>query len=400
MIRNWIFILALVAAGTLHAQNNFVTGKVIFINGEVDQGYVDDRFWKDSPEFIEYKNSHGEMTKLYPQHVREVTIESKAVYRSFLVNYDSSARKSNELSTGREPMYKRAYLFLKLLGEADIALLISTINGDERYFIQRDNEAEELVNHPFQNSLGGQEIKLQNRLYVKQLTEALAGCAHLNVDARLPYEEKHLKMLLSEYATCVGKEIKFYEKKEKSVIRKGVVSTLSYDLMIKNFKGGIGTGLGGFVTCYFPKRVYKYSLYGDLTYSHFGNQVWSGVDYVGFPYRETHKLRSIKSTITLRSRVSKKPALPHPGYAYIGTGCTVSFGLKDSYQRGKYSAQSAVPFMGVLANAGVYLNKNFILDLKIEKGTSISYGDYVIQDNRPPLSKGYYSFQCNLLVEF
>jgi hypothetical protein len=108
----------------------------------------------------------------------------------------------------------------------------------------------------------------------------------------------------------------------------------------------------------------------------------------------------MKLTVIKRWRLTKTPGLPRSGYTYIGAGAAVSFGLKDLYQRGPYVAQHANPFVGVIANCGIYLFKNVAIDMRFEQGSAITYADLIVQDNRPPQSKGYSSIQGSLLIEF
>ena len=395
-----IVAFIMLSHSSIIAQDNFVDGKIIFIDSKVIDAQINDQFWEKIPESFEYRSATGLKAIVFPKDVKEIRIGSKSIYRSFEFLYDSSSRIKNELTTSKEPSYKKAHLFLKVLVDSDIALLSARIQNVERYFIQHNNKLDELINHVFISYVNDQELKQENRLYVNQLSQAFALCTKISVNAKLEYNDIVLTKLFADYSACAGDQAKQYQKKEKPVILIGVVGAIAYDQMIHNFDGSFGFSLGGFVTIYMPHRIYKNSVYTELSYRMFGDQLWTGLDYVGLPYKETHQIRSIKLTSIIRKRLSIRPALPHSAYKYIGAGITTSFGLKDLYQRGPYSASTAVPFAGIVFNSGIYITKNISFDFRFERGSKIQYGDYVNQDNREPLSLGYYSFQGSLLLEF
>ena len=381
------------------AQQNFVPGNITLPSGEIVAGQINDLYWKATPDFIEFKNEKGDVVKYNSESILEFRIGQKSIYKSRLIDYDSSSRKSSELTLDKNPRFKRKHVFLKVLVDADKSLLV-WITKEDYFFYGSDGAVVELVSHPYETIIADHEIRLENKIYINQLRLIFSACSTITVPDKLLYNEKSLSDLFQKYATCTGQEARIYMKKEKVVVRKGIVGTLAYDEMLTGFKGGSGIGMGGFLSVYFPHRVYKYSLYSELVYRKFGDQLWLGVDYAGFPYKETHQIRSMKLTAIVRSHLNKIPGTPYSRYTYIGGGLTTSLGLADLYQRGPYVARSAGPFVGVVVNAGVYLTKNVALDLRLERGGSIYYSDFTSPDNRLPKSNGYFSVQGSLLIEF
>ena len=391
-----LLITPLLKAG---AQDNFVPGKVTLVNGEVLEGSINDRYWNETPISIQFKKSDGQLSTYYPGDVLEVRIENKSIYRSQLVQYDSSAVAVKTLTFDKNPAFKQKHVFLKLLVEADKSLLVYILKS-RHYFIQSGSQTNELINHPYRISIGEHVFATSNRLYLTQLREAFKDCAAIQVLDEITCSEKDLSDLFLKYASCHGVEGKHFTEKEKSLIRPGFVITTSKDVLRNNFVGSAGFGIGGFLSIYLPYKIYKYSLFTELVYRKFGDQSWTGLDYAGLPYKETHQLRSMKVTVMIRSRLSNRASAATTGMTYLGFGAACSMGLDDLYQRGPYVAKHAAPFVGLVGSGSIYLHKHVALEVRYEVGGGIDYNDYLIMDNRPPKSVGYSSLQGSLMIEF
>jgi hypothetical protein len=393
-----ILLFSLAPIISLFGQNNFVPGKITRLNGEVLDGSINDLYWDETPSSIQFKDNSGVVSTFYPREVLDFKIGEKAIYLSRLVEFDS-VFESKEIVNNKNPSFVKKHIFLKVLVKASKSLLVYAADVDH-FFIQYDDKVEALVSHHYNAKIGNDVIGMENKLYIIQLAKMFSDCATLPVTNKLSYKYEPLADLFSKYASCKGEEGKLFRKKEKTIVHAGLVGTVAHDQMIKGFTGGTGFGAGGFLNIYFPYKVYRHSLHAEMAYRMFGDQRWEGIDYAGFPYKETHQIRSMKLTIIKRWRLTKTPGLPRSGYTYIGAGAAGSFGLQSLYQRGPYVGRHANPFFGVIVNCGVYLFKNVAIDMRFEQGSAVTYADLEVQDNRLPQSKGYSSIQGSLLIEF
>ena len=392
-----LFLLAPVVSAL--CQENLTPGKVTLVSGENLEGMIDDRFWTTAPGSFGFVKSTGERVVFSPQDVIEIRIGEKSIYKSRLVEYDSVGIRPDEITEDRNPRYKQKHIFLKVIVAASKSLLIYNIEKDH-FFVDEGDHLYELVNHPYRARIGSNEARIDNRLFVGQLRALFHDCSTAEVPDNFPFTIRNLSELFLKYASCTGTAGTLYRKKDPSIVKIGLVGVLGYDEMRSDFKGGTGYGGGGYVATYFPYKIYKYSLYSELIYRRFGNQIWEGVDYANLPYRESHKIQSMKLTVMARSRLSKAPGPAYPGYTFIGIGVSGSFALPDLYQRVPYVATSAAPFVGLVFATGVYLNKHVACDLRYETGSQIYYNDFAPADNRLSKCTGYSSLQASLLIEF
>jgi hypothetical protein len=259
-----ILFLSLVPIVSLLAQDNFVSGKVTRLNGEVLSGSINDLYWDETPSSIQFKDNSGVVSKLYPQEVLGFQIGEKAIYLSRLVEFDS-VFESKDIVNNKNPSFVKKHVFLKMLVKASKSLLVYAADVDH-FFIQYDDKVETLVSHHYNAKIGNDVIGMENKLYIIQLAKIFSDCQALPVTNKLPYKYEPLADLFSKYAGCKGEEGKLFRKKEKTIIHMGLVGTAAHDQMIKDFTGGTGFGAGGFLNIYFPYKVYRHSLYAEMAY--------------------------------------------------------------------------------------------------------------------------------------
>ena len=250
------------------------------------------------------------------------------------------------------------------------------------------------MNHHFLANVGSSKLEMENKLYIPKLKEAFVDCGKIILSDKLAYTEKALSQLFMEYASCNEPAGKLYDKKEKIIVKKGIVGSVGFDHLRTNkdkFDGGIGYGIGMFINMLYPNKVYKNSFYSELIYRKFGDQTSTllGVN-------ETHHINSFKFSFIGRSRLQKLPI-----NAYLGMGFTTSLGLNDSVEEnGTTSKTKSSVFFAGIVNAGFFVTKNIAIDLRYEIGNGINYVSYKTADNFKTVASGHSSIQASIIVEF
>ncbi len=385
--------LAIISNG----QENYVVGTVTLLSGETISGQINDLFWRETPSSIKFKRDAVTIEEYTPTKLLGFSIGDKALYRSQLVDYDSTKNGKSDLTQVRTPAYKRAHLFLKVIVEAKKSLLVYEVYEQSHYFIQDGNVTVELVNHHYLANLGSGKLEMENKLYIPKLKEAFTDCSKVVVSDKLAYTEKGISQLFLEYASCNEPAGKLYDKKEKIIYIKGIVGSVGVDHLIngdkdsgKEFKGGIGFGFGGFINILYPNKVYRNSFYSEFVYRKFGDQTrtLSGV-------KETHQINSLKFSFIGRRRLFKLPM-----NSYIGMGFTTSLGLGDSVDKSGSSteAKSSIFWAGIV-NAGFFVSKNVAFDIRYERGNGINYNaGYNSSGTYQAIATGNSGIQASILV--
>lgn len=394
-----IFFVLLMASLSIisNGQENYVAGTVTLLSGETISGQINDLFWRETPSAIKFKRDAGTIEEYAPTELLGFSIGNKALYRSQLVDYDSTKNGKSDLTQIRTPAYKRAHLFLKVIVEAKKSLLVYEVYEQSHYFIQAENVTEELVNHHYLANLGSGKLEMENKLYIPRLKEAFADCDKVIISDKLAYSEKALSQLFLAYDSCKESIGKLYDKKEKIIYKKGLVGTVGFDHLIsggrngkEDFTGGIGYGFGGFINLQYPNKVYKNSFYSELTYRKLGDQTRtvSGV-------KETHHINSIKFSFIGRSRLFKLP-----GSTYIGMGFSTSMGLNDYVDKSgtKSEAKGSIFWAGIV-NAGFFVSKNVAFDIRYERGNGINYNSsFNASNNYQAVATGNSGIQASLIL--
>lgn len=76
-----LLALCMTITANLHAQENFVGGYIIDLEGKRIEGFIDDRYWTISPTTVQFKGD-GLLKDLKPTDILEFGVNSGVRYRS------------------------------------------------------------------------------------------------------------------------------------------------------------------------------------------------------------------------------------------------------------------------------------------------------------------------------
>lgn len=211
----------------LSAQNKYLTGNVITKKNDTLQGSILFKDWTSSPKFISFKNQQGAESTLDAKDVKSFTINDLNLH------YESHFAKINYVSlvpiSDISFLYSKidsSYFFFKVLISSSKINLYSYSDSskNDRYFIKKENDFNELVNYTFyRKSTENKVYEFKNQQYRKQLEDLCKDASQLK--AAIPaYEEGHLKRYLTKYNACFLEDnnIDFNSKKEYLHFRLGL----------------------------------------------------------------------------------------------------------------------------------------------------------------------------------
>lgn len=365
--RLFCLIIGLVVSSQLEAQENFVAGYIIDNEGQKIEGLVNDQLWTITPSVIQFQNQG--LKEYGPTDIREFGVENKFKYRSYLVTYDSSANLK-DLSRQFNPEFKTQYKFLRVVVDSKKSLLELGEARAVHYFIQVNNKIEELINHQFFAVENDLDIKRVNRSYIEQLRKHMNDCSEVRIDEHLLYSEKSLVNLFNKYNSCTSAESIVTFQKNKVLFKTGIVGLVAKDQMTRGYEGSIGYGAGLFLNVKFPHKIYKVSLYTELTYRKFKDQKVSPNTFSG--RTEKFDLNSLKATSMVRSKLGTT------GRYFVGAGGSFSFGLADEYRVTNTQtlvAQNAKSFASLILSIGADLGEICIVEMRYERGGGVNFND-------------------------
>ena len=354
------------------SQDNFVPGSVITLSGDTLKGMIRDDRWKSSPLEIQFKNGNGVLSSFKPNAIAGFIINDKSQYISREINIDSTSIKLDYLPDSGQPAWKKDRVFLKYIVNSNVSLFSYEANDRIHFFIRQNGVIEELINHRYRTIYKGQGIVADNKMFVEQLKRYFKDCSSIKVNES--YTEKSLTQLFVNYNQCTNHSSKIFSKKDKTILKVGVVAAVSYDKFnssYQDYKSAVGYGAGGFVNLMFPNKNYKSSVYSELIYRKTGRQNPKSKS------TEFYDIQSIQWTNIFRTRLLKSysPLL-------IGAGVSFSGGLADSYlfsgadpSRKPFSAQ-AILNTAIVGDVSFVISKHTLINFRYETGDAVTFKDY------------------------
>lgn len=217
------------------SQEKYAPGSVVTLQGDTVRGMVNIEPWSTNPKTFDFKSNDGAIKKYGPADVKSFTLSDK-VYRCYLVSYDSTEDRIKSLSTNRMPSFKTAHLFLRVvLGGRKSLLEYTDSNERVHFFIEFDNKAEELIDHPFVfRQKGSDPIRASSRQYLTQLQKYFADCADLKISNDLPYSKKELKVVFTQYHRSLRQPCRDFDK---------ILTPSVNDMAKTKYVGGYVSGL-------------------------------------------------------------------------------------------------------------------------------------------------------------
>ncbi len=274
MLKSITTLLAILFTLNSFAQITFDQGYFINDKDEKIDCWIKNVDWRNNPNKFQYKLSeNAESQTATIESVKEFGINNFSKYQRVTVEIDRSSKELPDMSTSRDPNFKKEQLFLKILVEGSAILFFYQEKNLKRYFIKTvDTEIEQLVYKKYKTF--EKQVK-ENRQYLVQLRDQLK-CKSTTTKKlkKLEYQKKPLVKMFEEYNQCVNVPFINYEKLNKRdlfnlSIRPGVqLNSLNMNLGGKDieFDKSLGFRIGLELEFILPFNQNKWSVFAEPTF--------------------------------------------------------------------------------------------------------------------------------------
>ncbi len=199
----------------MNAQILFEKGYFVDDNNQRIDCLIKNIDWKNNPIDFDYKlTSDGNVQKGTLQNVKEFGIEGEIKFVRAEVKIDRSSSVTANLTTTKEPIFKKELLFLKLMVSGKANLYEYEDGNLRRYFFSVDNNPiEQLVFKLFVSSDG---MLGRNNQFKQQIFLAMR-CSSIDkkIVEGLEYTKQSLNSFFVDYNTCNNVAVVNYNEKKK-----------------------------------------------------------------------------------------------------------------------------------------------------------------------------------------
>lgn len=281
--RKLLLIIAILAIKTSFAQNGFVPGYILKLNGDTLNGIINYSESMQKLDSVAFKEKESDISRNYGVLELKGFMEGGIIYRSAIVETETTSNYTDDLE---------AYSKLKI--EKDTAFLRTVIDGPKslyyctnrirknQYYIRTDSSYELLVYKRYlaeaKVNSNVVDIAKENNRYKGQLQVYLNDCGNITSKINTAeYKLKSLEKLFLHYYECTGLNMDKHNKTENISFKAGILSGVSMTkikfssdvftyLSECNFKPSYNFTAGFFVDVISPFAQKRLSLCNELTY--------------------------------------------------------------------------------------------------------------------------------------
>ena len=191
------------------AQENYMSGYIIHLNGDTAKGFVDYRFWNSNPDNVSFKNAMGEISiNYFPLEIREFGVFGE-IYTGAIIQTETSL--TSILEIGSELKMQTDTTFLKTLIAGSKSLYYyKSLSGKESFYFRHENQFEWLVYKKYLKEYEGGFIVSENNKFKGQLAVYLDDCSEMVSKLnKLKYTRKSLEKVFLDYYSCRNTDFSF-----------------------------------------------------------------------------------------------------------------------------------------------------------------------------------------------
>ncbi len=264
----------------IYAQENFVPGYIITLDGDSLKGQVDYRDWRITQKSVSFKtNSNSGQKDYFPIEIKGFGVQNEH-FISEITDLEVSPTKAEELTTEITPNYRRDTVFLEVLYRGDKNLYLHVSDKSKlNFFIKNELGVEVLVYKKFINIQKGKHVISEYNKFIQQLKDYFPDCESISKSIKnTSYSEKSLNKLFTSYYKCTNKKSEFVKSRAKGRVDFGGIVGASITSL--NFSGNgfkylseadFNVSTDGSVAIFFdfilPKNHGKWSFNNELMYT-------------------------------------------------------------------------------------------------------------------------------------
>jgi len=283
MKKRLLILLITIINLNCYAQISFEKGYFINNANEKIECLIKNNDWRNNPIEFEYKLSENETPKIASiESIKEFGIYDMSKYERYSVDIDRSSKVFGEMSTVKNPVFKKEQLFLKVLVEGEASLFFYQDGNLNRFFYKTSTtEIAQLIFKSFRTN--DDEVAENNRfkqqLYKDLKCEGLSFGKIRNID----YRKNELVNFFITFNQCKNSEFINFENKQKKdlfnlTVRPGFYSS---SLTIENhnsstrnaeFGNDSGIRIGLEAEFILPFNKNKWAILIEPTYQQFNGE--------------------------------------------------------------------------------------------------------------------------------
>lgn len=422
-LKSLLLSLALVSIIPVLAQENYVSGYVLKLNGDTLKGLVDYRNWAKNPNVIRFKSgAANDIREFKPLDIVGFGAKDE-IYKSAVVKVDESS-KNGIISDSPIFTFRTDTVFLQTFYQGTKSLYFYKDRNDQDNFYLYNNPGYELLEYKkyIKKGADGHEFLKENKRYVGQLLVYLQDCQGIDLKLnKIAYTEKSLQSLFEYYYSQKKTETVVKRTNEKFKFEFGIVAGVSmidlrfvsastvFDPLPKSKFENTLSPVGGLVfNVVIPRNNGKWSIYNELFYNTYNTTA----EYNDFHSAENYDIHNYKVGYTY-GKINNMLRFKYPvkkAFVFVNAGLSNGFILHetnvDSITR-RYNGATTTKIQKIVADGlydtfsakqhelgflvgfgGIY--KNFSAEFRLEAGTGFS--KYIALDanaNRYNLLFGY-----------
>jgi len=263
----FLFLFLIIGQFFASAQSKFLEGYYIDNLGVKHSGLIKNEAWKSNPKKMSFKSSKdASSVSLGLNEIVEFAVPNNFKFLKRNIQIDYSSESASNLSQQRDPEYKRATVFLRVLEEGIANLYKYEGQGVTGFYFSKVDKVilssihdtsvvgGEIIPLVYKKYYDAKNIVRENNGYKKLLNEYLASsCSSIgNKDIiDLEYSKNALASFVSRYNSCANSETVSY-----NLVNKKVIFNVALRTGFLSSKGQIET----------PTRFFNVDQYSSLKY--------------------------------------------------------------------------------------------------------------------------------------
>jgi hypothetical protein len=406
------------------AQENYISGYILKLNGDTLKGLVDYRNWAKNPNIIRFKITTADNVREFkPLDIAGFGAKDE-IYKSAVVKVDGSS-KNGIISESPMFSFRTDTAFLQTFYQGSKSLYFYKDRNDQDNFYIYNNSVYELLEYKKYIKKGSDEHEFltENKRYVGQLLVYLQDCKNIDVKLKkIAYTDKSLQSLFEYYYSQKKTETVVKRTNEKFKLEFGIVAGISmidlrfvsassvFDPLPKAKFGNTLSPVGGLsLNVVIPRNNGKWSIYNELFYNSYNTTAVYN-DFHSAEYYDIHYYKVGYAYGKINNMLRFKYPLKN-AFIFVNAGLSNGFILHetnvDSITR-RYNGVTTTRVQKIVADGGENdtfsakkhelgflvgfggIYKKFSAEFRLEAGTGFS--KYIALDanaNRYNLLFGY-----------
>ncbi|WP_268122294.1 hypothetical protein [Roseivirga pacifica] len=278
-----VFLLLFFKVSSLKAQENLFKDALL-ITTEADTLYGQIKYlnWDKNPSSIQFKGANGQLEVFSPNDITSFFVEGDKYFSASIEIEVSPLSPPSELSKTPELILEehRTFLLEIISGEKSLYKLKAD-DGKDNFYIKTDGKYELLKFKKYIKYIDLKPRVLENNNFLGQLNLYLFGCSDIERTLqRTKYNEKSLTRALQTYYNCMGVIHNSENRVSKTQLEFAVIAGATHTsylfqssvfdyLQYGKFDSSIDPTFGVSLNILFPRNLGKWSLYNDLSFTHF-----------------------------------------------------------------------------------------------------------------------------------